>query len=196
MKKVPFILLTALLWACSPGEKKEEATAESEQTDHSAHTAESADKPKSKSPKQMAMTNVGENHVHIEYSSPGVRGRQIFGGLVGFGEVWVTGAHRATNINFQQDVKINETIIPAGKYGFFTIPGADTWTIILSNDWDMHLADDYDQTNDVLRFDVSPETIKEQAESLTYAVKSMESGDGMISMAWSDTKISFEFQNQ
>ncbi len=193
MKKAAFILLASVLWACSPGEKKEDSK---EQEDHSAHTAESAEKPKSKSPKQTAMTNVGENHVRIEYSSPGVRGRQIFGGLVGFGEVWVTGAHRATTINFQQGVMINETVIPAGKYGFFTIPGTESWTLILSKDWDMHLADEYNQTNDVLRFDVVPQAMDEQVESLTYTVDAMEDGSGMISMAWADVKISFKFQNQ
>lgn len=193
MKKVAFILLSGLLWSCSPGEKKEEAK---EQEDHSAHAAESTEKPKSKSPKQMAMTSVGENHVHMEYNSPGVRGRQIFGGLVGYGEVWVTGAHRATTVNFQQDVMVNETVIPAGKYGFFTIPGADAWTVILNKDWDMHLADDYNQANDVLRFDVTPEALEEQVESLTYTVEPIEDGTGMISMAWADVKISFKFQNQ
>jgi hypothetical protein len=193
MKKVAFILLSGLLLACSPGEKKEES---SKQEDHSAHAAEGTEKPKSKSPKQMAMTSVGENHVHMEYNSPGVRGRQIFGGLVAYDEVWVTGAHRATTINFQQDVMIKETVIPAGKYGFFTIPGAESWTLILSKDWDMHLADDYNQANDVLRFDVTPETLEEQVESLTYTVDAMGEGAGMISMAWADVKISFKFLNQ
>lgn len=195
MKNIYVIILTVIFTACSSsGEKKTET--HSSDVDHSAHMAENNEQSKSKSPKQMAMANVGDNHIHIEYSSPSVRGRQIFGGLVAYGEVWVTGAHKATNINFQKDVMINETPIPAGKYGFFTIPGKESWTIILSQDWDMHLADDYNPENDVLRFDVVPVMLEKPVESLTYEVIETDDSSGKIKMSWADVSISFGVKNQ
>ena len=108
-------------------------------------TSQTAVKPKS--PKMTAMAMVGTNHVHIEYGSPSVRGRNIWNGLVAYNQVWSSGAHKATWIDFGQDILVEGKVIPKGKYGFFTIPGKETWTLILSKTWDMHLADDYKEEN-------------------------------------------------
>lgn len=142
------------------------------------------------------MAVIGGNHIHIDYSSPSVRGRQIFGGLVGFGEVWSTGAHKATSIHFEKNVLINGQEIPAGKYGFFTIPGETEWTLILNKVWDMHLADDYNPSEDIIRMTVTPEILTETVESLTYTVTEKSANTAEISMAWDKTKVSFEVINK
>lgn len=194
MNKLSIFLLGVLLvFACNP---KTESTTESEM-DHSQHAA-AADttQQKSKSPRTSAMAMVSGNHIHIDYSSPSVRGRQIFGGLVAFGEVWVTGAHKATSIQFDKPVKIAEVEVPAGKYGLFTIPGETDWVLILNQVWDMHLADDYDATKDVVRIPITPETLPETVESLTYSVGETTPGTAKISIAWDKTRISFEAKNQ
>ena len=141
----------------------------SEDDDHSDHQTESSN-AQSKSPAMTAMTNIGSTHVHIEYHAPSVRGRQIFGGLVAFNEVWVTGAHSATSINFYENVKLNNQPIPKGKYALFTIPGEENWTVIINKNFDQHLADDYDQELDVIRFDVTPELLDSTQEQLLYEV--------------------------
>lgn len=160
--------------------------------DHSAHEA----KPEvSKSPRKAAMAMTGGNHIHIDYSSPSVRGRQVFGGLVAMNDVWVTGAHSATSIQFDKPVTINGKRIEVGKYGLFTIPGENEWTVILNQVWDMHLADDYDQSKDVMRFTVKPENLSETVEALTFEVKEKDPKTTQISMAWDKIKISFEVIN-
>ncbi len=160
--------------------------------DHSMHTP----KPEvSKSPRTSAMAMTGGNHIHLDYSAPSVRGRQVFGGLVAMNEVWVTGAHKATSIQFDKPVTINGKRIEAGKYGFFTIPGANEWTVILNQVWDMHLADDYDQSKDVIRFMVKPENLSETVEALTFEVKEKDPKTTQISVAWDKTKIAFDAVN-
>ena len=67
-----------------------------------------------KSPHRIAMANIGDAHVHIEYGSPGVRGRTIWGGLVAYDQVWAAGAHNATKISFSKAVKIGTTKVEAG----------------------------------------------------------------------------------
>lgn len=193
MKQSSLILasFTLLVLSCSPKTETETATAE----DHSKHQTEATPATPSKSPKTEAMAVIGGNHIHIDYSSPRVRGRQIFGGLVGFGEVWSTGAHKATSIHFEKNVRINGKEIPAGKYGFFTIPGENEWTLILNKVWDMHLADDYNPSEDVIRITVTPETLHETVESLTYSVTEKSANTAEISMAWDKTRISFEVIN-
>lgn len=68
------------------------------------------------------MAMIGENHVHIDYGSPSVRGRNIWNGLVAYNQVWATGTHKATWIDFSKDVMIEGQHIPKGKYRFFIIP--------------------------------------------------------------------------
>lgn len=186
------VLILLVTAAC--GGKTENQTSASE--DHSQHQAADAPATPSKSPRTSAMAMVDGNHIHIDYSSPSVRGRQIFGGLVAFGEVWVTGAHKATSIQFDKAVKIGEKEIPAGKYGFFTIPGEKEWTVILNQVWDMHLADDYDAGKDLVRISVTPEQLQDTVESLTYTVTETSKGTAEITIAWDKTKIKFEVKNQ
>jgi Cu(I)/Ag(I) efflux system membrane fusion protein len=157
---------------------------------------EADSKPKSnvKSPPVQIMANIGETHVHIDYSSPRVRGRVIFGGLVPYNEVWSTGAHKATAISFSKDVRINDKVIPAGKYGLFTIPGEDTWTVIINKNWDQHLADEYDQKDDVLRFKVTPEQETELMEELTFKIQSANKNRGSISFHWANTSFKFSIE--
>ena len=195
MKKFTFALLLPLFIASCGGNTEKQTTTEPTE-DHSQHQAAAAEKPaKSKSPKKTAMAIVDGNHIHIDYSSPSVRGRQIFGGLVAYGEVWSTGAHKATWIQLDKPVKIGDKVVPAGKYGLFTIPGKQEWTVILNSVWDMHLADDYDASKDVIRISCTPETLENSVESLTYTVEKIASQTTEIAIAWDKTKIKFVLKN-
>ncbi len=191
------LLLTGIFfWGCS-GTESEKTT--DNQTTNQQQTAPAAEKPARKkplSPKREAMAMVGENHIHIDYSSPSVRGRVIWGGLVPYNQVWSTGAHKATAISFAQDVIINDTPVPAGKYGFFTIPGEGKWTLILNKNWDQHLADEYDEAEDVVRLTVTPEKLPEMQESLTYQVEPLNDSTARISVSWEHLKVSFEVHNK
>ena len=150
---------------------------------------------KAKSPRTSAMAMVGENHVHIDYGSPSVRGRNIWNGLVAYGQVWATGAHKATWIEFSTDVKINNQLIPKGKYGFFTIPKKNEWTLILSKDWDMHLADAYKEENDIIRMNSKPKKNKNLTEALKYQVIQTGADKGKVEISWEYLSVSFDFVN-
>jgi hypothetical protein len=138
------------------------------------------------SPVRMAMANVGASHVHITYGSPGVKGRVIWGGLVSYDQVWCAGAHNATWISFSEPVLINGKKMNAGKYSFFIIAKAKgPWTIIFNSDAEMHLADEYEASKDVLRLDITP--MKDAATSLprlTFTVKETAKNEGYIQFAW------------
>jgi hypothetical protein len=84
------------------------------------------------SPACTIKQRVGLTDIEVDYSRPGVKNREIFGGLIPYGQVWRTGANAATKIIFSTDVKLNGTEIPAGTYALFTIPGEDEWTIIIN----------------------------------------------------------------
>jgi hypothetical protein len=70
--------------------------------------------------------------ITVNYSSPRMRGRKIFGDLVPFGEVWRAGADDATSLVPNTDVIVGGTNIPAGRYTMFTLPTQTKWTLIIS----------------------------------------------------------------
>lgn len=143
------------------------------------------------SPERTAMGNIGDCHIHIIYSSPGTKGRVIWGGLVPLNQLWVTGAHNATSINFNENVNINGKRIKKGEYAFFTIPGKESWTLIFNTRVRQHLTDDYNQSEDVLRIQVTPEKLPFPVQRLTYKVKETSERDGIVSMEWDSLKVSF-----
>ena len=151
---------------------------------------------KPKSPKMTAMAMIGTNHIHIEYSSPSVRGRNIWNGLVAYNQVWSSGAHKATWIDFGQDIMVEGKVIPKGKYGFFTIPDKETWTLILSKAWDMHLADDYKQDNDIIRIKVKRNKSDKLVEALMYEVLPTMANEGKIKLSWEFLSVEFPFKNR
>lgn len=136
---------------------------------------------------------IGDSHMMIHYHAPAVRGRMIWGGLVPLDEVWVTGAHSATNWEFNKDIVINDKTIPAGKYAIFTIPGKDKWIVIINKNWNQHLADDYDMKDDVIRVAVIPQAQNLQ-ERLSYALTSNDNKKGQLTIAWEKIKVTLPFQ--
>jgi Protein of unknown function (DUF2911) len=136
------------------------------------------------SPHRIAMGNINGKHIHIEYGSPGVKDRVIWGGLVPYDKVWVTGAHSATNIAFSDAVTFGDKKIAAGKYALFTIPGKEKWTVILNKKYGQHLADDYNETEDIARITVTPEVSDKTVQRLTYTIDQTGEQKGKIVMHW------------
>jgi len=196
MKNIAILFTLLLLWGCNSSTEKSTTHDHSEGTEHEhAEKKEAEGKKKPLSPRTASMVNVGDNHVHIDYGSPSKRDRMIFGGLVGFGQVWATGAHKATYVNFGKDVTVGGVEIAAGKYGLFTIPAENEWTIIISKDWDMHLADDYNEANDIVRITAVPQQLEEVVESLTFEVNDLGEGKGTVTISWDTTAVSFNITN-
>lgn len=137
-----------------------------------------------KSIRSAAVGKIGSATVRINYYSPGVRGRIIWGGVVPLDEVWVTGAHSATNIEISKTFRIGNKTIPAGTYAIFTIPSKTTWTFILNKNYNQHLADDYDAKDDIIRLQVKPVTLVKPLERLQYFVDK-----NKISVGWDKVRI-------
>ena len=188
MKKIFWIFLTLLIFGCR--NTKQNPTGDQHQN-HNMKVVTSTSK--TLSPEKYAMAILGDAHIHIEYSAPSVRGRIIYGGLLAYGEVWQSGAHNATWIETNKDIIINENLLKAGKYGFFTIPNKDKWTIIFNENWNQHGKDEYDESEDVLRFDVTPKISEEITEQLIYKVERINDQEGSISLSWEKILVKFSF---
>ncbi|MCU0398774.1 MAG: DUF2911 domain-containing protein [Cyclobacteriaceae bacterium] len=159
---------------------------------HTPSLQSEADTVKKSLPKETHAM-IGDAHITIKYTAPVVKGRVIWGGLVPYNEVWVTGAHRATSFEINRDFNINGQSVPAGKYAIFTIPGEETWTFILNKNWDQHLADDYDANLDILRFTVAPEKSEEHQERLSYVIEKISESEGVLKISWEKINLVIPF---
>ncbi|MCH3883686.1 DUF2911 domain-containing protein [Tenacibaculum aquimarinum] len=193
MKKLIIVLvLITTIFSCKNKTKK---TDNNEHKNHSTKSVkEKIPKKKVLSPHQSTMAMIGKAHIHIDYSSPGVRGRIIFGGLVGYDNVWQAGAHNATWIGTNKDLIINNEMLPKGKYGFFTIPSKGDWTVIINKNWDQHGKDEYDAKDDVIRFKVTPTLSDKITEHLEYKVEKTGDTEGAITLVWEKVTINFPFK--
>lgn len=134
---------------------------------------------------------VGLTDITITYSRPGVKGRQIFGGLVPYGQVWRTGANTATQFVVSNDVTIEGQKLPAGTYSLHTIPTADSWTIVfnsVANQWGSF---NYDAAKDALRVVVKPVKAPVFAEWLTFDFPSISTDTATVVIRWADVVVPF-----
>ncbi|MDQ3101141.1 MAG: DUF2911 domain-containing protein [Bacteroidota bacterium] len=87
---------------------------------------------KKASPEETVSLRAEGLEVDVTYSRPSKKGRDIFGGLVPYKQVWRTGANEATSFTTNKDLKVGDKPLPAGKYTLWTIPGQDEWTVIFN----------------------------------------------------------------
>lgn len=144
------------------------------------------DKSKRPSPPAEIRGTVDSADIAIFYSSPGVKGRIIWGELVPYGKVWRTGANEATVFETNYPLLIQGQPLPAGKYSLFTIPGVTEWTFIFNSEWNQWGAFKYDDKKDVLRISVPAEKCKDFNERLKFDID----GNNVI-LFWENLKVGF-----
>lgn len=127
-------------------------------------------KPKA-SPAETATGKIGAANITINYGSPSVKGRKIWGGLEAYNKVWRAGANDATTFETDKDVKVEGKNLPAGKYSFFLIPKeSGTWTAIFNKEPKQWGAYKYEEAKDALRVDVKVKPLTETQEKLVYNI--------------------------
>jgi hypothetical protein len=142
-----------------------------------------------KSPAAKVMQRAGLTDITVEYSSPAVKGRPIWGALVPYGEVWRTGANKSTQLTFSKDVVVGDTPVPAGTYAFFAIPTATTWTLIVNKDHEQWGSSDYKKELDVARVTVKPQAIPLR-DHLAYQVTSFDDDAASLDLEWEKVRVS------
>ena len=148
------------------------------------------------SPGQIIKQDFGIGTIELSYSRPGIKGRKIFGDLVPYGKVWRTGANNATTLNFSDEVIIGGQTIPAGKYGFLTIPDKDNWTLIITKSVDVTSPSDYKQENDVVRVKVKPLKIDETTETFTMQFANIKPASCDLLVRWDHTVVALPIKNE
>ncbi|NOS94218.1 MAG: DUF2911 domain-containing protein [Cyclobacteriaceae bacterium] len=143
---------------------------------------------------QIVTARYKETYLKITYGQPQKKGRQVFGKLVPYDQIWRTGANEATEITLTKDILINQQPLKAGTYSLFTIPSKDKWIIIINSDVGMWGSYNYNSKKDVLRFEVSSTSTGATVfEPFTISIDS-KNDKATISLAWDTTQVSFPVQ--
>ncbi|RJP61264.1 MAG: DUF2911 domain-containing protein [Ignavibacteriales bacterium] len=156
------------------------------------------------SPHASITQTIGISTIKIDYHRPAVNGREVWGDVVpygltnlGFGNgnpaPWRAGANENTTISFSHDAMVNGNKVDAGTYGLHMIPSQGEWTIIFSNQttaWGSYF---YDEAEDYLRFNVSPQET-DFTEWLTYTFDDITSNSVIASLRWENLMIPFKIE--
>jgi hypothetical protein len=175
MKKTLTLLVIILLGATLSSNAQKFAGLQKSPTDISSAKADRGQKP----------------DIKVIYSRPQKKGRTLFGELVPYEKVWRTGADEATEIKIFKDMMLGNTMVKAGTYSLFTIPGKKEWTIILNSDLDSWGAYAYDENKDIARTKV-PVSEGKALEAFSIVFEKTDNGYHMF-LAWDTTLVKVPF---
>ncbi len=132
----------------------------------------------------------------VVYSRPQKNNRPIFGNLIEYGKVWRLGANEASEIEFFQNVKINNVKVKKGRYTLYAIPNANTWTMILNKELDIWGSFAYDPKKDVVRMDVPAQKQTEITEAFAMIFEKTTNGGFNLLALWDDIKVALPISLQ
>lgn len=154
------------------------------------------DKSKRPSPPAQAQCKFSDGKtITVDYSSPRMKGRKIFGDLVPYGQVWRTGANDATTFVTTASVSADGKDIPAGSYTIFTLPEQGKWTLIVSKhtgEWGIPYKYESEELG---RIPMSVSKTSGPVENFTI---SFEQGGSSCTMqlSWEETQASVKFSEK
>jgi hypothetical protein len=125
-------------------------------------------------------------NLSLDFGVPRKRGREIFGALVPYGQVWRTGADRATHFTTDRDLVIGGAAVPAGTYTLFTVPGPETWTLMINTRTNIN-GQAYDAEHDLARVEMRTRSLDEEVEEFEVRAEPTARG-GELRIRWDRTE--------
>jgi hypothetical protein len=141
------------------------------------------------SPPATADVTLAGKQITIKYSRPSMRGRKVMGDLVPYGQVWRTGANEATTLITPIALKIGSTNVPAGEYTLWTLPGADSWKLII-NKQTGQWGTEYDEKQDLARVDLKKSTLPQPVEEFLISWHKVSDRKADLVLEWETTHVS------
>jgi len=160
-----------------------------------SNTADAQIQTPQPSPEATVMQKVGLADVSVNYSRPSMKGREIFGGLVPFGEMWRTGANGSTDIEFSKDIEFAGTAVEAGKYALYAKPNKSEWTVMLyknTEHWGTP-GKSFDESLVAAQTTVKPGKAGNTVETFTIGFGNISNNGAHLVMAWDDTQVEVPF---
>lgn len=190
MKKIMFLLLLlCLAEGTAMAQETNKATGTATPTGKATAKSDSVVMPRPRS-SSVAIAALKKPSVYIKavYGQPLKRGREIFGALEPFGQVWRTGANEATEITTTKDLRIGGKTLKAGTYTLFTVPDKNKWKVMFNSELGQWGAFKHDPAKDVLVTEVPVSQTPETYEAFIIRFDETRTGADMV-LAWDKTKV-------
>ena len=136
-------------------------------------------------------TNAGGAAITLDYGRPAKRGRVLYGSLVPYGQVWRTGANAATQIRTDRSLDFGGTVVPAGFYTLWTIPGLDGWKLLF-NSQTGQWGTAHNASLDVFTINMRVTQLPQVVERFTISIEEQPTG-GTLNLDWDTTRASAAF---
>jgi Protein of unknown function (DUF2911) len=144
------------------------------------------------SPRSNVWQEIGLANASINYGRPSLKGRKMIGfDSIPFGKVWRFGANMVTTLDLSDEMLIEGKPLAKGKYAMVAIPGAAEWTIIINRNGGQWGVYEYNETKDVLRFNVKAEKSGESVETVSFTFEDIKPTSASVVFRWENTKIKF-----
>lgn len=144
------------------------------------------------SPPVSSSIAVNGKQIKVDYYSPSMHGRKVFGALVPYDHIWATGANVTTSITSDAPLQFGTLKLAKGGYSIWTIPHEKEWTIVVNNETgSFHLS--HDSSHDIGQFAATPRTIPETIESLTIKLAGLGGDKGEMQIRWENTEVPIPF---
>jgi hypothetical protein len=140
------------------------------------------------SPAAKAEASLNGKGIEIVYSRPSMHGREIFGGLVPYDKWWRTGANEATALTTEGEIRIGGTNVPAGKYTLYSLPGRNSWKLII-NKQTGQWGTEYDESQDLARVDMKVSKTSAPVEQFNITLIPEGSKEVQLVMEWENTRL-------
>ena len=141
-----------------------------------------------KSQSGAVFQRVANTDIEVVYDRPVARGRELFGGIVAYDEVWCSGANDATAVSFSRDVTVNGQPLAAGRYSVWAIPRPGDWTLIFSHAADVYHTPYPGEDQDALRLTITPQQ-GDHVETLAYYFAMVEEKQTELRLHWGETIV-------
>lgn len=138
---------------------------------------------------ESVTATIGGKKVTIEYGRPQMKGREIFGKLVPYGQVWRTGADEATTLTTEGDLMIGPLHVPAGTYALFTVPGEKEWSLVVNKTAKQWGAFKYDAAADLGRAKMAVKALSSPVEVFTIILEP-KGNNATLKMQWANVEAS------
>jgi hypothetical protein len=137
---------------------------------------------------KLKMTKIADQPLaaRVIYSRPHLQGRELFHGLLSYGQPWRLGANEATELDLFKNVTVQDKKINEGRYILYCIPQQDKWTIVFNKNIDTWGLKP-DSSKDAYRFDIPVTKTSNRIEYFTMAFEKAAYGANLI-MAWDNVE--------
>ena len=146
------------------------------------------------SPIATVKQNVGLSELEITYSRPSKRGRQVFGNVVAYDQMWRLGANKNSTFTTSDDLYFGKDTLKKGTYAIFAMPQKQKWNVVFYADYsNWGTPDQWDDSKVVVSLNPEIESLKNSIETLSISIDKIKTDGAVLSISWDRVRVEMPF---